>query len=297
MAQSTKPRTKKKTQKRKPKFKNSLTPVAIVLGILVALMASLFLLCLVFFAPKEKASGNSTENQDISPATAAPSLPFSELAAECFGTENGYKTYHSDTLTAALGIDVSSHQGWIDWQAVAESDVDYAMLRCGYRGYSQGETNQDEYFAYNLESATAVGLDVGVYYFSQALTEAEAIAEAQEVLAMVEGYSLAYPIYFDWETVEDTSARTSTISSSELTACALAFCRTIEDAGYKAGVYFNLSTATRLYKLYELRDYDFWLAEYQDIPSYPFAIDMWQYTDSGQVPGISTNVDLNLSFR
>ena len=298
MAQSTKPRTKKKTRKQKPKFKNSLTPVAIILGILVALMASLFLLCLLFFSPKGTApDASNAQNEEISFATAAPSLPFSDLAVDCFGMENGYKTYQSETVTATLGIDVSSHQGWIDWQAVAESDVDYAMLRCGYRGYSQGETNQDEYFAYNLEYAAATGLDIGVYYFSQALTEEEAIAEAEEVLAMVEGYSLAYPIYFDWETVEDPSARTATISGSELTACALAFCRTIEAAGYEAGVYFNLSTATRLYHLYELRDYDFWLAEYQETPSYPFAIDMWQYTDAGQVPGISTDVDLNLSFR
>lgn len=315
MAQSTKQSTKKRAKKRKVKFKNSLTPVAIVLGILVMLMAALFLLCVLFFAPKHRsvhtqdstpeavtvdpdAPEAATEPGTTSPtATEPPSLPYSELAAECFGEENGFKTYRSKELTAKLGIDVSSHQGWIDWQAVLDSGIEYAMIRAGYRGYSEGDTNQDDFFQYNIEYATALGLDVGVYYFSQALTEEEAIAEAKEVLALVDGYELSYPIYFDWETVTGDEARTDTISSSEVTACALAFCQTIEEAGYEAGIYFNLSTATQLFRLTELKDYDFWLAEYRDTPSYPFEIDMWQYTDAGTVPGIEASVDLNLSFK
>ena len=315
MAQSTKQSTKKRAKKRKLKFKNSLTPVAIVLGILVTLMAVLFLLALLFFSPKHRRvhTGDSVpETVTVDPdspeaaaapgaksptATEPPSRPYSERAVECFGEENGFKTYRSEELTAKLGIDVSSHQGWIDWQAVADSGVEYAMIRAGYRGYSEGETNADEYFEYNIEYATALGMDVGVYFFSQALTEEEAVAEAKEVLAMVEGYELSYPIYFDWETVTGDEARTDTISSSEVTACALAFCKTIEEAGYDAGIYFNLSTATQLLRLTDLKDYDFWLAEYRDTPSYPFAIDMWQYTDAGTVPGIEASVDLNLSFK
>lgn len=297
-------------------------PVVVVLGILVALMASLFLLCLLFFIPrsmrapdassaetpilsfgsltrkKDKANSKpKTGKEPETEITEDDSMPPSELAAECFGTENGYKTYNSETLSADLGVDVSSYQGWIDWEAVAGSGVDYAILRAGYRGYSHGDTKADDYFPYNLEAATAAGLDVGVYYFSQALTEEEAVAEAQEVLALVEGYELSYPIYFDWETVESSNARTDTISSTELTACARAFCETIEAAGYQAGIYFNLSTAFQLYHLGELLDYEFWLAEYRDTPTYPFKIHMWQYTDAGTVPGINANVDLNLSFR
>ena len=286
--------TKRKPNKRKKKRTYHLSPAAVLLLILGALALSLFLLFRLFFAVKPPSQSSALEE---SAPTATQALPPTTLAAECFGEENGYKTYQSDALRAALGIDVSSHQGWIDWQAVAASDVDYAMLRAGYRGYTDGETNQDEYFQYNLESAADAGLDIGVYYFSQALTEEEAVEEANHVLDLVSGYSLAYPIYFDWETVEDENARTATISGSELTRCARAFCSTIENAGYDAGVYFNLSTAVQLYQLYDLKEYDFWLAEYQDIPSYPFAIDMWQYTNSGTVPGISVPVDLNLSFR
>lgn len=319
MAQSTKQHGTRKRAKRK---KTSIPPVVVVLGISVALMASLFLLCLLFFLPrsartpdtssaeapilsfgslsKKKEKAKSKPKAEDTPDTEIieeESMPPTELLQECFGTENGYKTYQSETLSAELGIDVSSYQGWIDWEQVSQSGVDYAILRAGYRGYTHGDTKTDDYFPYNLEAATAAGLDVGVYYFSQALTEEEAVAEAKEVLALVEGYELSYPIYFDWETVEHSDARTDTISSTELTACARAFCETVEKAGYRAGVYFNLSTAFQLYHLEELLDYEFWLAEYRDTPTYPFKIHMWQYTDTGTVPGIDANVDLNLSFR
>ncbi len=285
MAQTTNKHRKKRHSRQK-------TSPAVLLLILLALLMLLLLLFRSVFGHHDK-----QEPTQVASPSITQTLPPSTLVAECFGQENGYKTYESPSLTADLGIDVSSHQGWIDWQAVAASDIDYAIIRAGFRGYSDGGTNQDDYFTYNIENAIANGLDVGIYFFSQALNEEEAKAEANEVLEMVSGYNLKYPIYFDWEPVEDNTARTATISSSELTRCAQAFCRTIENAGYEAGVYFNLSIAVHLYQLFDLKDYDFWLAEYQDVPSYPFAIDMWQYTNEGSVPGISTAVDLNLSFR
>lgn len=281
------------TRSRK-KRRRSESPLLTLMLFLVALMAASFLLYRVFFAPHQEPLE--------APATLEPSpsptemLPMSQLASECFGQENGMKTYISDSLTAAQGIDVSSHQGWIDWQTVKDSGIDYAMIRAGYRGYTDGETNQDEYFSYNIDAATSAGINVGLYFFSQATSEEEAVAEADRVLQLVDGYTLNYPIYFDWEPVEDETARTSTISGSDLTRYALAFCQTIEAAGYEAGIYFNLSMASYLYDLYALQEYDFWLAEYQEIPSFPYAIDMWQYSSTGTVPGIDTIVDLNLSF-
>ena len=179
---------------------------------------------------------------------------------------------------------------------MAESEVDYVILRVGYRGYGSGSIHQDEYFEYNVSSATSTDLCVGVYFFSQAISEEEAAAEAYTVLSLIEDYDIDYPIYFDWEPVSEDTARTSTISATELTACAKKFCQVIEEAGYEAGIYFNPSIASHYYHLYDLMDYEFWLAEYEDIPTYPYAFDMWQYTSSGTVPGISTNVDLNLSF-
>lgn len=282
-------------RKRKRRRRQQISPAVVLLLLVAVLMLSLFLLFRLFLRPGGNPEPTSSESEAT--PTITETLPPSNLTAECFGQENGYKTYQSDTVTASLGIDVSSHQGWIDWQAVADSDVDYAIIRAGYRGYTDGDTNQDEYFQYNIETATALGLDVGIYFFSQALNEEEAIEEANHVLDLVSGYSLAYPIYFDWEIISDDDARTDTISGSELTRCAQAFCRTIEEAGYEAGIYFNLSIAAQLYHLYDLKEYDFWLAEYQDIPSYPFEIDMWQYTNTGVVPGISVDVDLNLSFQ
>ena len=298
MAQTTsKKQTKKKSRKKRQSSKNSGTRI-----LLLALIVLLAVFLLLFRAAFRL--GDSHRQEDVpAPETSetAPSpseyLPASSLVPEGFGWENGYKTYAYGGQTAYLGIDVSAFQGWIDWQQVADSGVDFAIIRAGYRGYGDGSTHQDEYLTYNIESAQAAGLDVGVYFFSQALDEIEARAEAYAVLAMVRDYDLQLPVYFDWEPIADDSARTSTISSSELTAGAKAFCQIIEQEGYEAGVYFNLSMATHYYHLNELSDYDFWLAEYQETPSYPFAIDAWQYSSEGSVPGIDTQVDMNLMFR
>lgn len=284
--------TTSKKRRRRKKNRRTLSPAVILLLFLAVLMALLFLLFRVLL----KQDAPAPESVETAPIV-TEALPPSQLLQECFGEENGYKTYVSGDLTAELGVDVSSHQGYIDWQAVADSGVDFAIIRAGFRGYGDGSTNVDESFQYNLDGALAAGLDVGVYFFSQALTEEEAVAEAAQVISLVNGYDLSYPIYFDWEPIDGDDARTATISGTEVTSCALAFCRTIESAGYQAGIYFNLSNAITLFHLYDLKDYDFWLAEYQDTPSYPFAIQMWQYTNSGTVPGISEQVDLNLSFR
>lgn len=284
-------KTSKKRQRRKKK-RGAINPAVILLLFLAVLMALLFLLFRLLLGGSDPAPAPTETTPAIT-----ETLPPTQLLQECFGEENGYKTYVSDSLTAALGVDVSSHQGEIDWQAVADSGVDFAIIRAGFRGYGDGSTNVDECFQANLDGAIAAGLDVGIYFFSQALTEEEAVAEAAQVISLVADYSLAYPIYFDWEPIDEDSARTATISGSEVTRCAKAFCRTIESAGYQAGVYFNLSNAVSLFHLYDLKEYDFWLAEYQDTPSFPFAIHMWQYTESGTVPGIGENVDLNLSFR
>jgi GH25 family lysozyme M1 (1,4-beta-N-acetylmuramidase) len=286
MAQSTRSRTKSRRRKKK----STTTPILIVLLALMMLGLLLFRMLL------QRTGAEVPEITQAPSPTVTETLPPTGLTADHFGMENGYKFYASDAYTSRLGLDVSSHQGWIDWSAVAESGVDFVMIRAGYRGYSEGELNTDEYFYYNIESALENGLDVGIYYFSQAMSEEEAAQEAQAVLDLVDGYNLTYPIYFDWETIDEGAARTDTISGSELTRYAKVFCDTIQDAGYTAGVYFNLSMAAHLYQLYQLKDYAFWLAEYQDTPSFPFAVAMWQYTSQGEVPGITGTVDLNLLF-
>jgi GH25 family lysozyme M1 (1,4-beta-N-acetylmuramidase) len=195
-----------------------------------------------------------------------------------------------------VGIDVSSHQGNVDWQSVRQSGVDFVILRVGYRGYTDGGIFADATFTENLQAAKSAGLKIGVYFFSQAITVQEAEEEAAFVLDALHGVSLDLPVYFDWEFVEETAARTNEASSETLTDCAIAFCEAVEKAGYKAGVYFNQSLGYLMMNLGRLKEYDFWLAEYHVNPEFYYHFHMWQYTDHGDVSGVTGNVDLNIRF-
>ena len=198
---------------------------------------------------------------------------------------------------AEIGIDISSHQGDIDWDKVKATGIDFVMIRTGYRGYSRGRIITDEKFEENIKAATAAGLKVGVYFFSQALTTSEAEEEAAQVLEAIRGYDIRYPIVFDWEPVEEEGARSQDADGTLITECAAAFCKKISKAGYTAGIYFNKSQAYSFYDLEQLSGYEFWLAEYQLVPSLYYDFDMWQYTCEGTIDGIETNVDVNLSFK
>ncbi len=214
--------------------------------------------------------------------------------ADLFRDEKGFRYY--DSPTAMVGIDVSAHQGEVDWQTIQQSGVDFVILRVGYRGYTDGGIFADPTFAENLENARAAGLKIGVYFFSQAISEAEAREEASFVLDALDGVALDLPVYFDWEFVENDSARTNLASSETVTDCAVTFCEAVEKAGYKAGVYFNQSLGYLTMNLGRLKAYDFWLAEYRNTPEFYYHFHMWQYSDSGTVPGISGHVDMNIRF-
>ncbi len=214
-----------------------------------------------------------------------------------FKVKNGFLAYGGDT-PSLVGVDVSSHQKEINWSQVAAAGVDFAMIRAGYRGYTAGSINQDAYFRYNMENALANGLDVGVYFFSQAITEAEAEAEARQLLEWIEGYDITCPVVFDWEEVDQSDSRTQGADGETITACARAFCKIIEDAGYLPMTY---GSPSKIYAggldLAQLQDYPFWLAHYTTdwVPtSFRYHYHMWQYTSSGSVPGIQGRVDLNL---
>ena len=194
------------------------------------------------------------------------------------------------------GVDVSSHQKQIDWQQAAEAGVEFAVVRVGYRGYSEGEIFLDTSARENIEGALAAGVDVGVYFFSQATSAEEAVEEARFVLDVIDGYSISYPVLFDWEPI-NAEARTDAVTGPEMTAFAKAFCGEIADAGYLAGVYFNQNDGYNSYDLRALRDYEFWLAEYADSQSFAYEVQLWQYDYQGRVPGIETTVDLNLCYK
>ena len=212
--------------------------------------------------------------------------------------ENGFMTYQEDGVDVTLGIDVSVHQGTIDWQQVAAAGIDFAMIRVGYRGYGmEGNMRGDVNFVQNIEGALAAGLDVGIYYFSQAITVEEARQEAAYVIEQIAPYAITYPVVFDWERQNYAGSRTQTIPETNLLcSMANAFCADIEAAGYDAMVYFYQNLAYNNLDLSQLLDYPFWLAQYTEYPSFYYDFDMWQYTSSGKVPGISGSVDMNLCF-
>ena len=235
------------------------------------------------------------EQTPVEPVDLEPTVPENSYDPTGFYEEGGFKRYKSDDTLASVGVDVSSHHQEIDWELVAANGVEFAMIRVGYRGYTEGEIQPDDYFVQNIEGARAAGLDVGVYFFSQALDEQEAIDEANYVLEQIKDYPLSYPVIFDWEDIE-ADARTDGMDSVQLTKNAIAFCDTIKQAGYRAGVYFNQRFGYEEFDLESLQDYVFWLAEYNDTPSFSFHFQIWQYCNDGRVDGIQTDVDLNLAF-
>ena len=213
---------------------------------------------------------------------------------DCFINDKGRLDYRGGYV--AQGIDVSEWQAEIDWPAVAADGIEFAIIRCAYRGYGSGNLIQDAMFQQNIEGALAAGLDVGVYVYSQAITEEEAREEARLAVEMCRGYDLTYPIVFDWEYAGAPSARTNNTSREALTSFALAFCDEVESLGYTPCVYSYCSLSYHNYDLAALNDYYMWLAGYYEEPEFFYHYDMWQYTSSGSVAGIEGNVDMNLSF-
>ena len=221
-------------------------------------------------------------------------VPVNEYDASVFAAdENGWLHYHD----APLGIDVSSYQGEIDWEQVAASGIRFAMIRAGLRGYTKGGLMVDAMFERNIREARAAGLDVGVYFFSQAVDAAEAEEEAEFLLTLIRDKDVTYPVVFDWERINDAAARTNGVTSEEVTGCAAAFCEAVAAAGYTPMIYFNMDQGYLAYSLDQLTDYAFWLAEYQQSPGFFYRFDLWQYTHRGSVPGIEGYVDLDLDLR
>ena len=194
---------------------------------------------------------------------------------------------------AKVGIDVSKWNGSIDWNAVKNSGVNYVIIRVGYRGSSQGALIEDPKFKTNIKGATAAGLKVGVYFFTQAVDEVEAVQEASMVLDRISGYKISYPVFLD---VEGSGGRGDAIDSATRTAVCKAFCNTIKNAGYTPGVYANKTWLTSKMDAGALNGYKIWLAQYAKTPTYTGRYDLWQYRSDGKVSGISGKVDLNISY-
>lgn len=192
------------------------------------------------------------------------------------------------------GIDVSKYQGNIDWGAVAASGINFAIIRVGYRGSSTGVLVEDPYFKRNISGATKAGIKVGVYFFTQAITEAEAVEEASMAMSLVSGYRLSYPIFIDTESA--SNGRANGLSRGSRTAIVKAFCQTVQNGGYTAGVYASKSWFNNQLNASSLNSYCIWVAQYSSSCTYTGKRDLWQYSSKGKVSGISGNVDMNISY-
>ena len=227
----------------------------------------------------------------------APDLTPFALDTAAFSVTTGIAAYSGEDCTLTRGIDVSDHQGEIDWQAVAASGVEFAIIRCGWRGYSGGSLNEDAHFHANIEGAKQAGIKVGVYFFSQATSLLEAAEEALYTVSLLEGYSLDLPVFFDWELIGTEPARTDDVSGATVTDAALEYCRLLESAGYDAGVYAYLNLAYFTYDLNRLKDVTIWMGDPGTWPEFYYEHSYWQYSVTGAVPGIEGDVDLDVMYR
>ncbi len=205
--------------------------------------------------------------------------------------ENGFMT----CLTAdyAIGIDVSVYQGEINWQQVRDAGVEFVFIRVGNRGTTVGKLYEDEMAQQYYAEAKAAGLKIGAYFYSQAVTPKEAEEEAWFVLQSIANWDLDLPVAYDWEWGGEDS-RTDGLDPQMLTQCCLSFCNIIENAGLKPMLYFNSYQGLEQMGLEQLQEYPFWLAMYDTPMEFPYRVDYWQYTASGTVPGMDTDVDLNI---
>lgn len=228
--------------------------------------------------------------------TDLPQIPY---AAKDFTTlSNGRVSYAGDNYTARTGIDVSVHQGEIDWEQVAADGIDFAFIRLGNRWSVDGHIAIDTYALQNLAGAEAAGLDIGVYFFSMALNEEEAREEAQFVLDTLDGKKLQLPVVFDWEPVAGENSRSNNMDYSKLDDVAIAFCDAIREGGYEPMIYGNQNFFYNRFDLSRLKAYKLWFANYnsRNVPDLYYSFDYWQYSSTGRVKGISGNVDMNLMF-
>ena len=270
----------------------------------IALLLSVLALLLVvaavyrfFYLPLREERIAAEEAAQAGAQHHSTDIPRNPYLHDGFSLVDGRVAYEDDIYFALTGIDVSSHQGEIDWAAVAADGIDYAVIQAGYRGYEDGALNEDIMFRSNLTQAQQQSIPCGVYFFSQAVSVVEAEEEAAYLLALLGDAKLELPVFYDWETVGVEDGRANAVDGATVTACAKAFCAAVEAGGYEAGVYFNQNQIYTEIELTQLLDYPLWMAQYQTEPDCIYAFTWWQYTDSGSVAGIETPVDLNVWFR
>ena len=223
----------------------------------------------------------------------------------CSGCKKN-KRVTKEINTVTMGIDVARYQGTIDWQEVSRSDVDFAIVRVGYRRMADGQIKEDPNGRYNLQEASKAGIPIGAYFFSTALTAEEAEEEANWMAEIISGYPITYPVVFDCENFNDPNSRQYFMTKTERTDVALAFLEAIEKYGYE-GMFYASKVDMEMEKSWEVsrieENYKIWVAQYPALPypetretSYSGMHHMWQYSMDGSIPGIQQPVDLNIAY-
>lgn len=212
--------------------------------------------------------------------------------------DSGLMFYHSDdgNRQSTLAVDVSGFQPALDWNALRNAGVTIAMIRVGYRGYGAGSLVEDDMFRQHIEGAKAAGIKVGVYFFSQAISYEEGVEEAKYAISLTKEYNLEMPIAIDTEAMYAEDARTEDLSIDARTDSIVGFCETVKQAGQTPMIYSNRNWFVQQLDMSRLGDYKLWLAQYANQPNFPYWYQGWQYTDTGSIPGVSVDLDLNVWF-
>lgn len=225
-------------------------------------------------------------------------VPVNNLDNSNFTSDNTFKYYNEKGNSASSeGIDISSYSGDIDWKKVKASGVDFAMIRIGGRGYGDdGALYADDRAVEYINGAKEAGVKVGGYFFSQAISTQEAVEEADYVKTILGDIKLDYPVAYDWEIIKDDNARTDSVSATQTTECARAFCDKVKEYGYTPMIYSPSKELYFKYDLSRLADIDIWYCEYADVPTFYYQFSMWQYSTTATIDGIDGQVDLNICF-
>ena len=272
-------------KRRRRRLRKSLYPAVLIL--LISCLAVGLVSCL---------TRKKDEPLLIEPTTVS-TLPMHNYDFFHLSIENGVAHYEDDNYVSQFGIDVSEHNKAVDWHVMKNAGVQFAYIRAGYRGYTEGILHEDAYFRTNMEGAGNLGITTGVYFFSQAVSVEEAVEEAAFVLDLIKGYDISLPIVYDFEPYSpEMGARTNNLSQMQRTENAIAFLETIKNAGYEGMLYASAYTYMNLFNAYALTDYPLWVAHYASLPDYPYDFCMWQYSESGNANGIPAGIDLNIAF-
>ena len=228
-----------------------------------------------------------------------PDLKMHSYDPDCLKRKgkNGISYKGDENYRIRRGLDVSFHQGNINWKKVKKAGYEFAFIRVGARAYGkEGQLISDTQFEANIKGAQKAGLDVGVYFFSQAVNKKEALEEAKLTIKRLKGYKLQLPVVFNPEKIRGDKARTDKVSGKQFTDNTIAFCEKIKKAGYDPMIYSNMVWEDQIFEMERLQDYPFWYADYEKKPQTPYDFTFWQYTEKGTAPGIDGNVDLDVEF-